>query len=635
MRKLLIGGLLAALLWSSGAPARAVDAEEVKRAIDRGVEALRRMQGPGGTWPWQEIGATALAGLTLLECGVPPEDKAVQAAAEAVRQASIGLRQTYSISLAIQFLDRLGEPADVPLIESLTVRLMAGQGGAGGWSYECPAISASETRRLQAAVDQQKELIGRRELPRPGTKRTVRDLPEEIRQQVVAVENAAAMMSGGGGDNSNTQFAALALWVGRRQGLPVERALQRLEHRFRATQGADGGWGYLVMMAPPQANAPPMVGRSAASMTCAGLLCLAVANGSAVEVGRERKPDAKPARDLNKDPHLVRGLQALATVIDLPTNVREGPPAMIPSGRGIGLPPEGIKGGPPIPRQQVGGGTYYFLWSLERVGVALDLQTIGKKDWYNWGAEILLANQQPDGSWAGHPSGADICFALLFLKRANLARDLTAELKGLVKDPGERVIRAGGVGGENLRGSDGRIQSGIESRDSRPIGKPLQDPKRADSDGGRLARQLLGATGARQSALLEQMRNGKGVQFTEALATAIPHLQGEARRKAREALAERLTRMKETTLATYLQDDDAEIRRAAALACAMKESKVLVPNLILLLRDPESSVVLAAHAALKELTGRDYGPSADASREDRDRAIVQWQRWWNRQQREK
>ncbi len=361
-------------------------------------------------------------------------------------------------------------------------------------------------------------------------------------------------------------------------------------------------------------------------MTCAGLLSLAVANGSALEVGRERKPDGKPARDLNKDAHLVRALQAVGTVIDLPTNSREGPPAMLPSGRGAG--------GPPIPRQ-VGGGTYYFLWSLERVAVALDLKTIGKKDWYSSGAEILLANQQPDGSWVGNPSGADTCFALLFLKRANMARDLTAELKGLVKDPGERVIRAGGIGGENLRGSEGHIKSGIESRDSRPIGKPLQDPKRADTDGGRLARQLLGAAGARQATLLEQMRNGKGVQFTEALATAIPHLQGEARRKAREALAERLTRMKETTLASYLQDDDAEIRRAAALACAMKESKVLVPNLILLLRDPESSVVLAAHAALKELTGRDYGPSADASREDRDRAVLQWQRWWNRQQREK
>jgi hypothetical protein len=636
MRKLLIGGLLAAILWSSGAPARAVDSEEVKRAIDRGVEALRRMQGPGGTWPWPEIGATALAGLTLLECGATPEDKAVQTAAEAVRRASVGLRHTYSISLAIQFLDRLGDPADVPLIESLTVRLMAGHDGAGGWSYECPALSAAETRRLQAAVDQRKELIGRRELPKPGAKKTVKDLPEEIRQQVVAVENAAAVGNpGGGGDNSNTQFAALALWVGRRQGLPVERALQRLEHRFRATQNADGGWGYLVRLAPQQGNAPAVVGRSATSMTCAGLLCLAVADASILEVGRERKPDGKPARDLNKDPHLIRGLQALAPVIDRHANPRVSPPAMLPSAGGVGLPPEGIKGGPPIPQQQVGSGTYYLLWSLERVGVALDLQTIGKKDWYNWGAEILLANQQVDGSWAGHPSGADICFALLFLKRANTARDLTAELKGRVKDPGERVIRAGGIGGENLRGSEGRVPSGAESGNARPIGKPLQDPKRADSDGGRLARQLVNATGARQAALLEQMRNGKGAQFTEALATAIPHLEGESRRKTRDALAERLTRMKEATLATYLRDEDAEIRRAAALACAMKESKALIPNLILLLRDPESRVVLAAHAALKELTGRDFGPSADASHEDRDQAVLKWQRWWNRQQREK
>jgi hypothetical protein len=637
MSKLLIGGLLAAIIWAAGVPARAVESEDVKRAVDRGVEALRRMQGPGGTWPWTDIGATALAGLTLLQCGATPEDKAVQTAADAVRRTSVGLRHTYSISLAILFLDRLGDPGDVPLIESLTVRLMAGQDGAGGWTYDCPPLSEAEARRLQAAVDQRKELVGRRELPKPGAgKRTVKDLPEEIRQQVVAAENAIATMDvGGGGDNSNTQFAALALWVGRRQGLPVERALQRLEHRFRASQNPDGGWGYLVNLAPQQPNMPPMIGRSAASMTCSGLICLAVADASILEIGRERKPDGKPARDLGKDAHLIRGLQALGTVIDHPTNPRVGPPAMLPSGGGVGLPPGGVKGGPPIPEQRVGGGTYYFLWSMERVAVALDLATIGKKDWYGWGAEILLTNQQLDGSWAGHPSGADTCFALLFLKRANLARDLTAELKGRIKDPGERVIRAGGIGGDNLRGTGGRIPSGIESRNSQPIGKPLQEPNLADSEGGRLARQLLGTTGARQSAVLEQMRNGKGVQFTEALAAAIPRLEGEPRRKAREVLAERLTRMKEATLATYLQDEDAEIRRAAALACAMKESKVLVPNLIILLRDPEARVVIAAHAALKELTGQDFGPSADASREDRDQAVLKWQRWWNRTQRQK
>ena len=128
------------------------------------------------------------------------------------------------------------------------------------------------------------------------------------------------------------------------------------------------------------------------------------------------------------------------------------------------------------------------------------------------------------------------------------------------------------------------------------------------------------------------MRDEKGVQYTEALATAIAQLEGEARRKAREALAERLTRLKEKSLAAYLLDEDAEIRRAAALACAMKESKVLIPQLIPLLRDPEMLVVHATHAALKELTGQDFGPTAKASREDRDQAALQWLKWWNKQQ---
>jgi hypothetical protein len=48
-----------------------------------------------------------------------------------------------------------------------------------------------------------------------------------------------------------------------------------------------------------------------------------------------------------------------------------------------------------------GGKSYYFFWSLERIAVALNLTTIGKKDWYNWGAEIILANQGTDGMWTG------------------------------------------------------------------------------------------------------------------------------------------------------------------------------------------------------------------------------------------
>ena len=44
---------------------------------------------------------------------------------------------------------------------------------------------------------------------------------------------------------------------------------------------------------------------------------------------------------------------------------------------------------------------------------------IGGKDWYRWGAEILVANQQPNGNWqnGGYPGSSntlDTCLALLF-----------------------------------------------------------------------------------------------------------------------------------------------------------------------------------------------------------------------------
>jgi hypothetical protein len=648
MKKLPACGLLAmATLLATNAPARAVDPADVKDAIDRGVTYLRRWQGPNGKWPHTEIGATALAGLTLLECGAKPDDKAVQQAADAVRSASLSVTHTYSIALSILFLDRLGDAGDVPLIESLMVRLLAGQNAEGGWSYTCPSISAAEVRRLQGKLNERKELVDRREpsKPREG-KRTVKDLPEEIREQLERIERGAPLggsqpgggQPGGGqpggappgapggfpppggavpvaqwgpGDNSNTQFAALALWVGRRHGLPVERALTKLDRRFRGSQMEDGGWTYSGMPRGGPAMPPAMMGMgTTASMTCAGLLALAIVDGATLELIKDRKPEKAPP-DISKDKHLMKGLEALGAVLGDPQNLRLRPMDQF-------LPPE----------KRVGGRTYYFLWSLERVAVALGLDTIGKKDWYSWGAEILLANQGRDGGWRGDygDCGADTCFALLFLRRANLARDLTAHLKGTAKDPGARELR--GVTLDPRRPSR-KMQSGIESKDAKPVRKPDADARPADPESARLSKDLVKESGARQMELLEEMQKGKGPRYTEALAAAIPQLDGQSRRKAREALAERLTRMKDDTLSAYLQDEDAEIRRAAALACAMKDSKSLTPNVIALLRDPEMAVVRAAHAALKEMTGQDFGPTANASREDRDQATLKWLQWWS------
>ncbi|HZU36525.1 MAG TPA: HEAT repeat domain-containing protein, partial [Gemmataceae bacterium] len=133
--------------------------------------------------------------------------------------------------------------------------------------------------------------------------------------------------------------------------------------------------------------------------------------------------------------------------------------------------------------------------------------------------------------------------------------------------------------------------------------------------------------GERHRVLLE-LRDGKGLAYTDALAKTIAKLHGDARADARDLLAYRLTRMAPATLQAKLHDDDAEVRRAAARACALKRAIDQVPDLIELLDDPDPAVVQAAHQALKELSGRDYGPN---SPEDHLQAVSAWKGWSDKQ----
>src|SRR5579885_453943 len=525
------------------------------------------------------------------------------------------------------FFDRLGDPADVPLIESMAVRLMAGQGAQGGWSYTCPAIGQAEAVRLTKLLRQRSELKGQKTLPPGGPqqgRRDPRQLTPEINQQLLAIARQAAVaLDGGIGDNSNTQFATLGLWVARRHGLPVDRALQLVDQRFRGSQNADGGWSYVPMGRMPGPR-PPMMGPgngSTPAMTCAGLLGLAVHHGAVNDKAKEK--GGRPARDPGNDAVVQAGLRALGTCIGKPQgNVGQAQAFSVPM---IG--------------QGRGGRAYYFLWSLERVAVAYGLDTIGGKDWYNWGAEILLANQAQDGGWYGEysPGGCDTCFALLFLRRANLAKDLTANLKGKVKDVVQ--LRSGGVGGGGLKGIPS-LRPAIDPNEKTsptstvPEKEQVKPPpvvpgsaKGGDDPVARLEAKLVDAPPARRDKVLEELRDGKGGEYTQALAGAIYKLDGADRKKAREALAERLSGLKTTTLARYLDCDDPELRRAASLALAMKEDKSQLARIIDLLDDPEVSVQRAAYASLKSLTGKDFGPAAKASRAEHARAVAAWREW--------
>lgn len=632
----------------------------IQQAIDRGVAYVRSQQDASGIWSYStmgsptpgNVGASALVGLTLLECGVPADDAAIQRVAKYIRQNAASLNFTYALSTSIWFLDRLGDEADVPLIQLFAVRLMAGQNEFGGWSYNCPVVGAGgvgEDRRLMNLLQPKPPAplaegkgngAAKKDPAKPDADKDKKhELPPEIKEMLKQLERQAPVaqaapgaegvylqdsrVAGQKGDNSNTQFASLALWVARRYGVPVEPALVNIEKRFRASQGQDGGWTYV----PTPSG---FYNREVSpAMTCAGLIGLAVGHGAAVEAAKEQR--GGKVMNPDKDKNMQAGFMHLGAVLQEYSQVR-------------------------VIGDRLNDRRFYFLWSLERVGEIYGLTTIGRQDWYKWGSAVLLNSQRQDGGWYGqyYPSGVDTCFALLFLVRANVAKDLSVTLKGKLKDPGTRTLKAGGVGVDGVGPRREKADKVAESSDKKSqkesdVSK-LTDPKEklgapsapktaagaTENEEIQVARKmsedLVAASAQQQDELLGKYKEGKGASYTLALAGAIPRLSGEGKTKARDALAERFTRMTAETLRSELKDDDPEIRRAASLACAMKDDKKHVPDLIPLLGDSEPLVARAAHAALKSLSNQDFGPAKDAAPKERAEAIEGWKTWWAKQE---
>jgi HEAT repeat protein len=143
-----------------------------------------------------------------------------------------------------------------------------------------------------------------------------------------------------------------------------------------------------------------------------------------------------------------------------------------------------------------------------------------------------------------------------------------------------------------------------------------------------LAAALVQADAAARQRAVSQCRDSKGAKYTEALALAIARQSGEQRQQLRQALAARMARMTDKTLCAYLEDEDAEVRRAAVLGLAMRESMGYMNNLIEMLLDPQPTVSRAAYVALCSLTGKDFGPPIQATEEDRILAAARWRKWW-------
>jgi hypothetical protein len=391
-----------------------VDAKKIAEAIAKGVKYLKAAQAPTGMWAGLNaqsgyaIGYTALAGLALLECDVPATDPAVRKAVNSIRFAAPNLNQVYDVAPAILLLERLGDKRDRALIQSLAARLLAAQSFDGGWNYSAePLNPVVEPQMLEALRTQWPWSPAQ---PRPKGPLAAKDAPPKLKLPRIDLAKLPADVMNwnrwrantgisGNGDNSNTQFAVLALWAARRHGIPSEGPILATYKRFLDTQQTDGGWPYTV-------------GGSTAPMTCAGLLGLAVGHG-ALPPAALGPDDAKL-----ESPAIDKALDYLS--------------------RHVGEPAEDLKTKPKLP-------SMYLLWSIERVAMLYDLKTIGGKDWYGWGAQALLANQNADGSWGGeqyqgYSFVSNTAFALLFLKRSNLVADLTENLRlqMVIRDPGAK-----------------------------------------------------------------------------------------------------------------------------------------------------------------------------------------------------
>ncbi len=592
-----VAGPLGLLLAVSAPPAAGATPQEIERSIKAGTDALKAKyrNGIGGTPGAVDysVGSACLAGLAMLEGGVPANDPAVKTITDAIRSTSYHQTSTYHVSLCLMFLDRLGDPADVVRIQMLAMRLLTGQTSTGGWGYSCcQAPSADDVRWLQAIK------------PDQGAGKLHPDI-ERYGQALAAARGAAGAGGFTGDDNSNTQFGVMATWMARKHGAPVEGALELIEKRFMATQNLQtGNWPYSPGVAGGVAHTTP-------SMYCAGLLGMSTAVARREEKRKGEGPKAEPKTKAKvepekpNDPFYNPPAPKVEPKKEAPkiTDARDMVVQRAFQGLGATMA-EQIRNGNGIllgGQATAGHGRFdlYFLWSLERACVIYGIEKVGGFDWYDIGSTALVRSQTNDGSWTigGYAAEINTSFAVLFLCRSNLARDLSGKVQ---RDPTTAEMKnQGAAAATDL----------LPGRPAAPVATPapvLELPNPTGDEAIALASKLLKSSGADWKKLLNSTRDAKGTTNTRALVVLANNTDGDQKKEVREALAERLCRMTADTLRAMLKANEGELRRAAALACAMKDDKDHIPDLVAAMSDADDTVVRAARAGLKSLTGKDF-----------------------------
>ena len=328
-------------------PALSAQAEEVPpiapadidAAIVRGVDWLLEEQRGNGSWD-NAPGPSVLAVFALLHAGAREHTpgrrgKRMKRAWAWLDRFGPGAKkkekaETYASSLMLLALDVRGRDEDRPRMQRLTDQLVHGQATNGQWTY--------------------------------------------------ALKPGASV-----GDNSNTQFAVLALGVAWGADLRIPRTtLDRARAWWQTSPHKNGGFGY--------ASGGSKASARKVSMTAAGISALAV-----LDSARSRTPPTA-ASLLVANPVLRRAYASLA--------------------EDFAISPKATKTQRKGKRVAGQSWPHYYLWTMERAMVLLGVREIKTIDWFDAGTRHLLKSQKKDGSWRGEKPLYATSFALLFLTRA-------------------------------------------------------------------------------------------------------------------------------------------------------------------------------------------------------------------------
>jgi hypothetical protein len=197
------------------------------------------------------------------------------------------------------------------------------------------------------------------------------DLKSDIRKVIESTQDGSFHYETGGspkagGDNSTSQFGLLAMWAGSLNDINIRTSVWKkcMDHWIR-TQSPEGGWNYRGT-----GNKPTMTAAGIASM----YVCV----------------DNLYAQTFVKKPARAKDFPALMTI-------QKGVNRLDSTFANMG-----------------GGHGNYYMYGIERVGLACGYKYFNGKDWYKQGATALLGSQKADGSWGEVYATA---FSMLFLIR--------------------------------------------------------------------------------------------------------------------------------------------------------------------------------------------------------------------------